>query len=188
MDRIKGGGLHLLLEIKSNKVELLNSLTLYTILYVPNRHNRLFRPLICLAGKGVLVLIALVVSHPTRELLVGLNGAFHRGQKFGVGGDEGCIGSHQLFQNSLLHGSCRSKDVEIFVEVSNRPVQTICLGCLLWFRRLPKCAVSGAKLVLTSHGLLLDLGLPVCWFVQIFPVRPKKSFLGRSSQLLSTRG
>ena len=59
-----------------------------------------------LLGTGVFIVV--VVTHSTRELLVGLNGDFHRGQKFGVGGDEGCIGSHQLFQNSLLHGSCHA--------------------------------------------------------------------------------
>ena len=132
---------------------------------------------IILLGPGVLVFIALAVSHPMRELIVGLNEAGHRDQKFGVGGGEVCIGPHQFFQNSLLPGSCSSKGVKIFVDFSNRPVRTICLICLIWFQRLPKCAVSGAKLVLASHGLLLDLGLPACCFVQIFPSRTNFSFL-----------
>ena len=127
-----------------------------------------------LSGPGVLVLVALAVSHPAREFLIGINEACHRGRKFGVGGGEGCIGPHQFFQNSILH----SKGVKIFVDISSRPVRTICLIFLNWLWRLPKCAVSGAKLVLASHGLLLDLGLPVCCFVQIFSVRPKH-FLGQ---------
>ena len=46
MDRIKrGGGLHLLLESKADEGELLNSLTLSTILDVPCHNNRLFHPL-----------------------------------------------------------------------------------------------------------------------------------------------
>ena len=44
------GGLHLLLESKVDEGELLNSLTLSTILDAPHRHNRLFHPLGCLAA------------------------------------------------------------------------------------------------------------------------------------------
>ena len=121
-----------------------------------------------LSVTGVFILITLAVAHSTRELLVGINEAGHRGRKFVVGGGEGCIGLHQLSQKNILHGSCRSEGVEIFVEVGIRPVLNICLIFLIWFRLLPKCDVSGAKLVLDSHGLLLDLGLPVCCFVHLF--------------------
>ena len=111
---------------------------------------------------GPCVLIVLAVTNLTREFLVGLNEAGHRGQQFGVGGGEVFIGSHQFFQNSILRGCYRSEGVEIFVEVINRPVRTIYLIYLLWFRRLSKCTTSDAKLVLTSHSLILDLGLLVC--------------------------
>ena len=111
---------------------------------------------------GLGVLIYLEVSHPTREFLIGLNEAVHRGRKFGAGGGKGGIVPHQFFQNSILRGCYRSEGVEIFVEVINRPVRTIYLISLLWFRRLSKCTTSDAKLVLTSHSLILDLGLLVC--------------------------
>ena len=132
-----------------------------------------------LLGPGVLVLIALAFALPTRELFVGLNDSGHRVRQFGVGGGEGYIGPQKLSQNSLICGSCRSEGVKIFIEVSSRPIQTICLICLIWYRRLPMCAVSCAKLVLTSHAFILDLGLPVCCFVHIFPVWPNFFFLGQ---------
>ena len=82
-------------------------------------------------GRSILlvlcVFIALAVAHPTIELLVGLNDAGHRGQKSGVGGGEGCIAPHQLFQHSILRGSSRSEGVKIFIKVSGRPGWTICL-------------------------------------------------------------
>ena len=111
---------------------------------------------IILLGPGVL--IALAVSNPARELLVGLNEAGHRGRQFGVGGGEGGIGPQQLFQNIIIRGRSRIEGVKIFVKFSSRPSWTI---YLIWFRRLPKCVVSGAKLVLASNDLLTDLGLPV---------------------------
>ena len=45
MDQIKGGGLHILIEIKADEVELFNSLTLSIILDSPGHHNQLFHPL-----------------------------------------------------------------------------------------------------------------------------------------------
>ena len=39
--------------------------------------------------------------------------------------------------------------------------------------------MSGAKLVLASHGLLLYLGLPVCCIVHLFPDQPNFFFLGK---------
>ena len=78
-----------------------------------------------LSGPGVLVLIALAVAHPMRELLVGLNESGHRVRQFGVGGGEGYIGPQKLSQNSLICGSCRIEGVNIFIKVSSRPVQTI---------------------------------------------------------------
>ena len=131
---------------------------------------------IILSGTGVL--IVLEVTHPTRELLVGLNEADHRGQKFSVGGGEGGIGPHQFFQHSLLSGRSRIEGIEIFFEVSSRPGRTICM-IFLDFRRLPKCAVRGSKLVLDSKGLLLDLGLPVSCLVQPFIGRPILLVLGK---------
>ena len=118
---------------------------------------------------GLGVLIYLVVSHPTREFLIGLNEAVHRGRQVGVGGGKGGIVPHQFFQNILLSGIRYSEGIQIFVEVSSRPGWTI---YLIWFRRLPKRSLSGAQLVLASNGLLLDLGLLVCCLVQIFPGRP----------------
>ena len=132
-----------------------------------------------LSGPGVLVLIFLAVDHPTRELLIGLNEAGHSGQKFGIGGGEGCIGTHQFLYNSILRGSCRREGVKIFVEVGNQPVRTICLIILIWFRRLPKWDVIGAKLFVASHDLLLYLGLPIWCSVQIFTGRPNLLFPGQ---------
>ena len=103
-----------------------------------------------------------------RELLVGLDEAGHRGRKGG-------IGPHQLFQLIFLSGSSCSEGVKIFFEFSSRPVWTI---CLIWFRRMPKCAVSGAKLSLASKGFLLGLSLLVCCLVHIFPSRPNFFVLG----------
>ena len=71
--------------------------------------------------------IYLAVAHLTRELLVGLNEAGHRGQQLGVGGGEGGTGPHQFFQHSLLCGSIRSKGVKIFVKSSSEPGWTISL-------------------------------------------------------------
>ena len=55
------------------------------------------------------------VDHPTRELIIGLNEASHRGKKFNVGGSEGGIGFHYLFQHSFLSGGSRSEGIKIFV-------------------------------------------------------------------------
>ena len=114
------------------------------------------------AGRSILldpvVLIAFAVAHLTRELLVGLNEDGHRGLQLGVGVSEGCIVPHQSFHRIILFGSSRSEGVKIFIEVSSRHGWTI---CFIGFRRLPKCVVSGAKLVLASNDLLIDLGLPV---------------------------
>ena len=69
-----------------------------------------------LLGTGVFIVV--VVTHSTRELLVGLNEAGHRGRQFGIGGGDGCIGPLQFFQHSLLSGGSHREGVEIFVEVS----------------------------------------------------------------------
>ena len=48
--------------------------------------------------------------------------------------------------------------------------------------------MSGAKLVLASNGLILDLGLLDSCLVKIFQEGQYLSFLGRSSQLSSAQG
>ena len=61
------------------------------------------------AGRSLLscpsVLIVLSVTHPTRELLISLIEAGHRGRQFSVDGGEGGIGPHQFYQHSLLSDS-----------------------------------------------------------------------------------
>ena len=138
-----------------------------------------------LSGPGDFIFLA--VTHPTREFTVGLNEDVHRGRQFGIGGGEVSIGPHQLFQQIIFSGSVRSEEIKMFVEVSIPPGWTICLF-LFYFRRLPKCAVSVAKLVLASNGFLLDLGLPVICLVQLLTGRPIFSFLVRSSQISSAWG
>ena len=132
------------------------------------------------AGRSILsgpvVLIDLEFAHLTRELLVGLNEPGHRRRQIGVGGGECGTGPHQFSQNSLLPGRIRSKGVKLFVEVIRRPDWII---SSIWYRRLPKCAVSSAKLVWASNGLLLELFFPFFCPVHIFPGRTQFFFLGK---------
>ena len=121
-DWIKGGwGLNLLFESKAEEGGLITSLTLSAILDFPIFGRILLQLGAQIGGMHVIyismgaqsiregrsilsclgVFIVLAVTHPTRELLVGLNEAGYGGQQFCVGGGEGGIGPHQLFQRSI---------------------------------------------------------------------------------------
>ena len=121
---------------------------------------------IVLSGPGVLIILA--VTDLTREFLIGLNEAGHRCRQLSVGGGEGGIGPHQLYQHSIISVRISSEGVEIFVEISSRPGRTILL-IFISFRCLPKYSMSGATWFLDSNGLIIDLGLPVICLVHIYP-------------------
>ena len=123
-----------------------------------------------------LVAIVAAVANLTRELLIGFGKGSQRGRQFSIGGSMGVIGLDQFLQYPFLSSSIRSEGVKIFVEVSSQTSWTI---LLIWFWRLPKCIISGAKLVLVSNVLLLDFCLLVCCLLQIFPDQPNFLVLGK---------
>ena len=65
--------------------------------------------------------LTLVLTFGRGPVLVYPSGRFPIGLQFVVGGGEGGIGPHQLFQHSILCVSSRSEGFKIFVEVSIRP-------------------------------------------------------------------